>query len=215
MTSHAKILPVEDGPLIVTDLPALHDGDGTTIEAGEKTALCRCGLSAKKPFCDGSHKAAGFSSAPETASIRNTPITYSGDVEGTQVTVHYTPVLCSHAAECVKASSAIFDPTRKPWVMPEQGSMADLLAAMSHCPSGALRLEVGTSEPQHMVNGDVDVTVERNGPYRVKNVALDAEFNGAGASQSKYVLCRCGHSKNKPFCDGSHRDAGWTDGSEA
>lgn len=215
MSSHPRITLIEDGPLIVDDLASLRDGDGNAIQASEKMALCRCGLSAKKPFCDGSHKAAGFSSTSDTANIRNTPISYSGEVEGTQVSVHYTPVLCSHAAECVKASQAIFDPTRKPWVAPEQGKMSDLLAAMSNCPSGALRLEVGKTEPQHMVNGDTDVMVERNGPYRVKNVALDADFNGAGASQTKYVLCRCGHSKNKPFCDGSHRDKGWNDGAQA
>lgn len=213
MPSHPTISPAPNGPLIVNDLPTLRDTEGAAIEAGEKMALCRCGLSAKKPFCDGSHKDGGFSSEPDTANIRNTPISYAGTVEGTEVTVHYTPVLCSHAAECVKASQAIFDPTRKPWVIPEQGKMSDLLAAMSNCPSGALRLEVSKSDPQHMVNGDVDISVERNGPYRVKNVILDAEFNGAGASQTKYVLCRCGHSKNKPFCDGSHRDEGWTDGS--
>eukprot|EP00752_Nemacystus_decipiens_P019206 g17262.t1 len=213
MTSHAKITPAENGPLIVDDLASLRDGQGEAIEAKEKMALCRCGQSANKPFCDGAHKAAGFSSAPDTAKIRNTPLTYDGEVEGTEVTVHYTPVLCSHAAECVKASSAIFDPNRKPWIEPQNGKMADLLAAMSNCPSGALRIEVKDTTPQHMVQGDVDVMVEHNGPYRVKNVVLDAEFNGAGASKTKYVLCRCGLSKNKPFCDGSHYEDGWTDGS--
>lgn len=64
---------------------------------------------------------------------------------------------------------------------------------------------------QHMTTGEASIEVERNGPYRVKNVPIEAEFNGVGASRAKYVLCRCGHSNNKPFCDGSHRDAGWTD----
>lgn len=213
MTSHPKIKPITDGPLMVTNLPDLRDSDGQPLEAGEKMALCRCGLSANKPFCDGSHNAAGFSSAPDHSKIRNSALSYDGEVDGTHVTVHYTPVLCSHAAECVKASSAIFDPSRKPWVEPGNGKMSELLAAISNCPSGALRLEVANTQPQHMVNGEVDITVERNGPYRVKNVALDAAFNGVGASQTKFVLCRCGHSKNKPFCDGSHRDEGWTDGS--
>ena len=45
----------------------------------------------------------------------------------------------------------------------------------------------------------------------VTNVAIEAEFNGVGASTRKYVLCRCGQSKNKPFCDGTHHDVGWTD----
>ena len=211
MTSQPKISLIEDGPLMVTNLPNLRDNAGEKIDAGVKMALCRCGLSAKKPFCDGSHNAAGFKSTSDKTKIRNTPLQYAGTLEGTDVTIHYTPVLCSHAAECVKASSAIFDPKRKPWIMPENGKTADLLAAVSNCPSGALRVEVAKTEPQHMVNGDVDVTVERNGPYRVKNVQIDADFNGAGASQTKYVLCRCGLSKNKPFCDGSHYEEGWND----
>ncbi|MCQ0091090.1 CDGSH iron-sulfur domain-containing protein [Roseovarius sp. M141] len=214
MTNQPRITPVSDGPLMVTGVPNLRDGAGNMIDAGEKAALCRCGHSSKKPFCDGSHKAAGFSSTSDRSRIRNTPIKYDGNVEGTDVTVHYTPVLCSHAAECVKASRAIFDPSRKPWVIPENGKIADLLAAISNCPSGALRLEVSKTDPQHMVNGDIDVMVERNGPYRVKNVALGADFNGAGASQAKYVLCRCGLSNNKPFCDGSHLDEGWEDDSQ-
>ncbi|WP_108813608.1 CDGSH iron-sulfur domain-containing protein [Loktanella sp. Alg231-35] len=214
MTAHPKITPIENGPLMVTNAPNLRDAVGETIESGEKMALCRCGLSAKKPFCDGSHNAAGFSSTSDKSKIRNTPLSYTGTVDGMDVTVHYTPVLCSHAAECVRASGAVFDPSRKPWIVPENGNMAELLVAMSKCPSGALRLEVATTAPQHMVDGETDMQIERHGPYRIKNVALDADFNGAGASQTKYVLCRCGHSKNKPFCDGSHRDEGWRDGSE-
>ncbi|HCQ64840.1 MAG TPA: iron-binding protein [Rhodobacteraceae bacterium] len=62
-----------------------------------------------------------------------------------------------------------------------------------------------------MTTGDVGIQVQKNGPYHVSNVALEAEFNGVGASRTKFSLCRCGLSKNKPFCDGSHHDAAWTD----
>ena len=214
MTSQPKITPIEDGPLMFSNVPNLRDSEGSLVAGSAKMALCRCGLSAKKPFCDGSHNAAGFTSTSDKSEIRNTPIQYAGTVEGTEITIHYTPVLCSHAGECVKASRAIFDPSRKPWVMPATGKMADLLAAVSNCPSGALRVKVAKTDPQHLVNGDVDVMVERNGPYHIKNVLIDAEFNGVGASQTKFVLCRCGLSKNKPFCDGTHFDEGWKDGSE-
>ena len=57
----AIITPYEDGPLIVRGDFELHTPDGEPIEAGRGTvALCRCGRSAIKPFCDGTHKAAGF-----------------------------------------------------------------------------------------------------------------------------------------------------------
>jgi CDGSH-type Zn-finger protein len=70
---------------------------------------------------------------------------------------------------------------------------------------------VADQAPQHLTGGDVRIEVEKNGPYHVANIALDAEFNGAGASRAKYSLCRCGLSKNKPFCDGSHYGAKWSD----
>ena len=63
----ATITPYRDGPLIVRGDFRLVDQDGAEIDPGRETvALCRCGKSGIKPFCDGSHKRAGFSapSAP-------------------------------------------------------------------------------------------------------------------------------------------------------
>lgn len=58
----ATITPYRDGPLIVRGPFRVVDQDGTEVETGRGTvALCRCGMSARKPFCDGSHKATGFS----------------------------------------------------------------------------------------------------------------------------------------------------------
>jgi CDGSH-type Zn-finger protein len=65
--SGATITPYRDGPLIVRGDFRLLDQDGGEIDPGRETiALCRCGKSGIKPFCDGSHKRAGFSapSAP-------------------------------------------------------------------------------------------------------------------------------------------------------
>lgn len=57
----ATISPYQDGPLIVRGDVELVAADGTPIAAHRRTvALCRCGLSAIKPFCDGTHKPAGF-----------------------------------------------------------------------------------------------------------------------------------------------------------
>lgn len=54
---------LDDGPFIVTGSPELLDGAGARFEKQEQIALCRCGASKNKPFCDGSHKAAGFTSS--------------------------------------------------------------------------------------------------------------------------------------------------------
>lgn len=76
----ATITPYRDGPLIVRGDFRLLDQDGAEIDPGRRTiALCRCGKSGIKPFCDGSHKRAGFSapSAPSrprpAAQLRQEP----------------------------------------------------------------------------------------------------------------------------------------------
>ena len=211
MSEETRISPRENGPLMVKNPPNLRGSDGTEIETKPVVALCRCGQSANKPFCDGSHNAAEFSDAKSGKTLRNAAVDYSGEVNGQTVTISYTPVLCTHAAQCQARASAVFNPKEKPWIQPENGNLTEILDVISACPSGALRVSLGEADPKHMTNGDVSITVEKNGPYHVTNIALDAEFNGVGASRAKYSLCRCGLSNNKPFCDGSHHDAKWTD----
>ena len=213
MTDLAKIIPAQDGPLIVENPPNLKGSVEADLTGKPKVALCRCGASANKPFCDGTHTKVGFASAPDRSRLRNAPVDYTGQVNGVEVTVSYTPVLCTHAAQCQARAVAVFNPKQKPWIQPENGTLDAIIDVMAACPSGALRVSVGDQPAQHMTTGDVGIAVEKNGPYHVTNVALEAEFNGAGASRAKYSLCRCGLSKNKPFCDGSHHDAKWSDDS--
>ena len=211
MSAKTKISPRENGPLVVTDPPVLRHRGGEEVETKDVSALCRCGQSKNKPFCDGSHNDAGFTSAPDHSKIRNAAISYTGTVEGRDVTISYTPVLCSHAGECSRIARRIFNPSEKPWIKPEGGTTEDILAVMTACPSGALRVSIGAQPMAHLASDVVEIEIEPHGPYRVKNVPLEAEFNGVGAARSKYVLCRCGQSKNKPFCDGTHYDVGWRD----
>lgn len=211
--TETNITPIPNGPLKV-EVPNLLDDRGYEIETGATAFLCRCGKSKDKPFCDGSHKAAGFSSEEGVTNTRNKAIAYEGEVEGVAVTVSYTPMLCSHAAECQRLHKSVFDPSKRPWIQPENGTLAGLRAVVFACPSGALRLSEGAEAEPVQLGPDAgasELRVTKDGPYAVRGAALEAEFNGAGASTEKYVLCRCGHSGNKPFCDGSHRDAGWND----
>lgn len=208
----AKISPMENGPLLSKDIPVLKARRGDAI-ATEKAvyALCRCGRSANKPFCDGAHQSAGFRSANGDARIRNTPLSYSAAVEGQQVTVSYTPVLCGHIAECQRLHKAVFDPAQKPWIQPGNGTLQGIKSVIAACPSGALRIAIGEEDLHHLDSDEVSVSVVEHGPYFVRNVELDAEFNGVGASRKEYILCRCGQSGNKPFCDGTHHDVKWRD----
>lgn len=82
------IKPMKDGPLVAQGIPNLKDSVGIDVKQ-EKSAfgLCRCGQSKNKPFCNGSHSAAGFSSDHGDAKVRNTPIQYRGQVEGKSIKV--------------------------------------------------------------------------------------------------------------------------------
>ncbi|MBD3220051.1 hypothetical protein GF314_02315, partial [bacterium] len=62
--------------------------------------------------------------------------------------------------------------------------------------------------------GQERITVVKDGPYNVEGVALDTPHAPTHGAASKYALCRCGFSKNKPFCDYSHAERGWRDGDD-
>ena len=209
----ARITPIPDGPLKVAEAPIIRDDRGFAIETGENAFLCRCGMSQKKPFCDGSHKAAGFTTPVAEDPKGNRVFTYEGKADGVDVTVGFNPMLCAHAAECGRLSPSQFNTSQKPWVQPESGSLAAIRAVVFACPSGALTLSEGAGEPAQLGPdaGSIEIKVRKDGPYEVRNVPVDGDFNGAAASEQKYVLCRCGQSKNKPFCDGTHRDVKWDD----
>lgn len=211
MTDFPKITPAPNGPLIVENLPNLKGAVEADLSGKPKVALCRCGASANKPFCDGAHAKIAFDSTADYSRLRKTALDYSGEVDGLAVTISYTPVLCTHAAQCQARAAAVFDPKKSPWIQSAHGTVAAILDVIAACLSGALRVSVGDQPPQHMTTGEVGITVKTDGPYHVTNVALEAEFNGAGASRAKYSLCRCGLSKNKPFRDASHHDAKWSD----
>jgi len=199
----------ENGPLVVKNLQALTDANGDAIEAKPVMALCRCGKSENKPFCDGSHNDAGFSSANETDDTKGRVHTYAGR----EVTVYYNKLLCSHAAECGRLNAAVFDTGQKPWIQPDKGSVESIREAVVACPSGALTMSEPGGDAQHGLGDNVVIKIERHGPYRVANVKIDGVKRAEQASENKYVLCRCGLSANKPFCDGNHVEQKWHDGS--
>ncbi len=79
-----------------------------------------------------------------------------------------------------------------------------MIATIRKCPSGALSYAIDGVEAKD-VERPSKVVVTDNGPYAVSGAIelMGVEF-GDGASKEHYTLCRCGASKNKPFCDGSH-----------
>jgi len=201
MTDRAVIEERENGPLVVKGLGRMTGPNGEDIEVKEVMALCRCGASANKPFCDGSHQKNGFESRGGTPAGKDALLPY----KGAEATVLYNPRLCSHAAECNRLAPNVFDATKRPWVQPDAGSVADIETVVRACPSGALQL----ADRGHLLADGAEITVQKDGPCWVAGPEIKTEMAGDGATKDKFVLCRCGLSGNKPYCDGSHRDAGW------
>ncbi|MGE0159760.1 MAG: CDGSH iron-sulfur domain-containing protein [Gemmatimonadales bacterium] len=128
-----------------------------------------------------------------------------------RVVVSYDATRCIGARECMRALPAVFDVGRRPRVDPTAASAASIAEVVMRCPSGALhfeRLDGGPEEPTPARNM---VTVTPDGPLHVRG-ELVIETSDGPVHDTRASLCRCGASGNKPFCDGSHRDAGFSHG---
>ena len=133
--------------------------------------------------------------------------------EGKDITVTYSVRRCIHAAECVHGLSAVFDPKRRPWVDPDQALADELAEVILRCPSGALHFERKDGGAKETIPDDNTVTVAPDGPlYLHGNIAVTLP-DGSVHEDTRVALCRCGDSKNKPFCDNSHLKVEFKDGS--
>jgi CDGSH-type Zn-finger protein len=181
------------------------------VEGGETVALCRCGGSANKPFCDGSHTRNGFDgteTAP-TSSYDERSTTYPG----TQVVVRDDRSICEHAGFCGNRLTNV-------WKMVDGSGTDDsvvraqMMSMIEHCPSGALTYRLDPGGPDVEQELSVEIGVTDDGPYFVTGGLPVTRADGQPfEARNRVTLCRCGASKNKPLCDGSHRAAGFRDSS--
>jgi len=199
MADKPTITPSPDGPYIVENLDTLQNAGGP-ITAKPKMALCRCGASSKKPFCDGTHKKIGFSSAK----LADGSLDKRDDYVGAGITIHDNRGICAHAGRCTDGLAAVWRMKQEPWIDPNGASAAEIIATIKTCPSGALSYSVDGVEHRDQ-DRDPAIFVAKHGPYVVTGGAELADtVGGEGASTEHRTLCRCGGSKNKPFCDGTH-----------
>ncbi|MCH9045646.1 MAG: CDGSH iron-sulfur domain-containing protein [SAR324 cluster bacterium] len=188
------------GPLIVKNLERLQNSRGEAIASKPTIALCRCGGSANKPFCDGTHAKIDFSGENTADKGADRQDAYAGG----EVTIQDNRFLCAHIGECTDNLAAVFRLGTEPWIDPDGADGQAIMETIRKCPSGALGYVfqgAAYQEPQ----GEPWITVSKDGPYFVRgDVALDGVAWSASADKRRYALCRCGASANKPFCDGSH-----------
>ncbi|MHB8594604.1 MAG: CDGSH iron-sulfur domain-containing protein [Acidimicrobiales bacterium] len=180
------------------------------VDAPPAFALCRCGGSANKPFCDGTHETNGFDgteTAPFT-SYRERQKTYVG----TGIVVRDDRSLCEHAGFCGNRSTNI-------WSMvsgtdtEDSIARAQAMAMVERCPSGALTYGLESDGPDVEPELRPGIGVVEDGPLFVTGAIPVVSSEGAAREvRSRQTLCRCGWSANKPFCDGTHQKIGFHDG---
>jgi len=179
------------------------------IPADNGYVLCRCGKSQTKPFCDGTHDHIDFDGTGPDAF---TPISETQEIlDGDGIRVKVDNSYCVHAKYCFNKSSGI----RK--LMEEStdaNAKIQIMAMVDRCPSGSFVYELP-------VDGEM-LETEFDAPLEIAAIAEDTNSNTAGPlwvsggvpimlpdgefleTRNRVTLCRCGQSKNKPFCDGSH-----------
>ncbi|MBS0378566.1 MAG: CDGSH iron-sulfur domain-containing protein [Proteobacteria bacterium] len=179
--------------------------EGEPVKTEDSYALCRCGHSKNKPFCDGSHTKARFDGT-ETAS--HAPYREQAQVmEGPAMALTDAQALCAFARFC--------DPNGQVWGQVERTDDPKVrqlfVRQVNNCPSGRLvAWDRSTGKPvEHALPvsiGIIEDPVEKvSGPLWLRGGIPVVSADGfAYEVRNRVTVCRCGASKNKPFCDGSH-----------
>lgn len=212
-----KIKVMTDGPYIVTGGVPLSEKiiasngrihvfqQGRTFPASDRYALCRCGKSNNNPFCDGAHVKTGFDGS-ETAS-RETYEERANLMEGPELNI-LDDSRCSYSRFCHRNNKNI-------WELAENsdlpGYKEEAIEAAFGCPSGRLMaldkegnpLEEPNYEPSIDIIQDPEEGVS-SGLFVKGNIPIEAADGTLYEIRNRVMLCRCGNSSNKPFCDASH-----------
>jgi uncharacterized Fe-S cluster protein YjdI len=130
-----------------------------------------------------------------------------------EVTIIWKPDLCTHSGHCVKGLPGVFKPQEQPWINVDNASTEELIDQVKACPSGALSYAMNAEDkPSEEKLEDANLLVEllKDGPFLIHGNIKIKHVDGSETLKSKKTaFCRCGASKNKPFCDGSHRSIEW------
>jgi CDGSH-type Zn-finger protein len=184
-----------------------------TFDVPDEYALCRCGQSKNKPFCDGSHAKVGFNGA-ETATRQ--PFDRQAELlEGPTLLLQDAESLCAFARFC--------DPGGKIWSLVERTDTPAVrklaIREGMSCPSG--RLVLHDKRTRETIEPDLppsigvieDPALGCSGPLWVRGgIRIESADGKPYEVRNRVTVCRCGASVNKPFCNGSHASVQFNDG---
>jgi CDGSH-type Zn-finger protein/uncharacterized Fe-S cluster protein YjdI len=147
--------------------------------------------------------------APETAAAGAAPPSRSAGVEtvqGRRIELQFEAKRCIHSRFCVTWAPKVFlANVQGPWIHPDAMPVEQLVEVAHACPSGAIRYRRKDGAPEEPVPPVNLAAVREAGPYAFR-AALQIDGVPAGF---RATLCRCGASRNKPYCDGSHLGIGF------
>jgi CDGSH-type Zn-finger protein len=177
------------------------------LPSGQTVRLCRCGGSSTKPFCDDSHERNGFDGT-ETAA-HGTFEERAFPYKGQGLTMFDERTLCTRAGYCGDRFANV-------WAMiatKADHEVAERIRTMSKlCPSGRLVTEPDGAAEVDELDYPPSVDVIADGPLWVRGRVPVVGADGTPYEvRNRVTLCRCGASRNKPFCDGAHKDIGFRD----
>jgi len=186
---------------------------GESYPKQENYALCRCGKSKGKPFCDGTHMKMGFEGT-ETASMEKFEA-QSKRIDGPGIRLADAQGFCSAARFCHLAGGT--------WENAKNSgdARAKKMAVQTacNCPSGRLvaydRKTGRPLEPKLAPSISLieDAPAKVSGPIWLKGgIQLESADGKKYEVRNRCTVCRCGNSGNKPFCDGTHIGSEFNDG---
>jgi len=212
MTNGKKIKISKNGPYLVSgNIPVgrediIYDEGvplkwkkAEEIKADKDCALCRCGHSKNKPFCDGNHIKVKFDGT-ETAD--NLPFDQQANViDGPELILKDAGQYCIGAGFCDRGDGA--------WSLTEESNDLEAKKAAieecTNCPSGRLVLVDKKTDKEIEPKLEQEISLVKDGPLWVKGgVPVEGAKGEKYEARNRVTLCRCGKSANKPFCDGTH-----------
>lgn len=192
-----------DGPYRIVGPIKVMDASGQVVCESGTRYLCRCGGSRHKPLCDGTHGQNGFDGT-ETADHGRTEDRREA-LPGRGVTIYDDRSRCAHIGRCTDGLPAVFRLGEEPWIDATAASAEEIASVVRRCPSGALAYALG-ADPEPIEEGAApEIIALPDASLQVRGGVQVVSANGEPYEvRARQTLCRCGHSKNKPFCDGTH-----------
>ncbi|MGE0090441.1 MAG: (4Fe-4S)-binding protein [Bacteroidales bacterium] len=148
------------------------------------------------------------------------------DYTNGEITVHWQPSKCIHSTICYSRLRSVFDPVKRPWVNMNGASTDKIIEIVNQCPTDALTFsynkdlkkteEINSPEKKEKEPMEIEpsttIQIMKNGPAIISGSFTIKDFTGISLQKASAIaLCRCGHSNNMPFCDGSHNKSGFTE----